>query len=230
MPGVWHTLPVWADHMWAHVDKVHARDAFERLAHCLRLVAEQPDAAGSMPEPRRDGVRRSPRLLAKAQRARIAQAARIGRGVTREEDDADFLGGAAGCKSYYEDGGIRCNVCAMEGVTGADENLTGINGSSSVNGIDGTALRRAVSHRRVLGLWTALLVFALIVAGMVFAIVCDESGTSGIVPMMSSVFVSRTCPVGEELIGLNSSGVRDVESAPPGAGDCDAPAVLGVGS
>lgn len=62
-PGVWHSLPVDADHMWAHADETHARDAFERLARSLRLVADSglpaSSSASSLPESRRANPRKS---------------------------------------------------------------------------------------------------------------------------------------------------------------------------
>ncbi|CAM9589558.1 unnamed protein product, partial [Ectocarpus sp. 13 AM-2016] len=87
-PGVWHTHPVHADHMWTNVDEAYTRQVFERLALTLLglvvVVVSRASDCASLPSlsqqrrqqqrpGRRDAatpVRRSARLLAKARLAR----------------------------------------------------------------------------------------------------------------------------------------------------------------
>lgn len=224
-PGVWHTLPVYADHMWAHVDKEHARGAFERLAHCLRLVAEQPDLGYSPPQTSCPGVRRSARLRAKAERADLSPIAAIGRGLDRVEEEAEDLIVTGVCKSYEEDGWIRCNVCAVEG---ADEVSHDTTVSNRAFGIDDSPCSEAGLYHRFSRFGAAVLVFALVLAGIAFAIAGTERCISETaVAVVCGLSVVTTCPTNSQLIGPASTAVPEVKSASPEFGALDNRTVLG---
>ncbi len=137
-PGVWHTLTVHADHMWAHADETLARDVFERLALSLRLAADGGGIATVPPlgRPVRVGVRRSPRLLARTRRsgsiaaATAATAGNLRLGLDEEEDGArEVLGGGVACG-----GGPGALAPSRGGLGNARYGVRCCDGFSSVGG------------------------------------------------------------------------------------------------
>ncbi|CAM9396560.1 unnamed protein product [Pylaiella littoralis] len=172
-PGVWHVVPVFADHMWTHVGETYAREAFERLALCLRRVADgDPTAANpasGLLASHRAGVRRSPRLLAKARRLQIATAAAP---VYRSEYGEECAAGGAACGNAPAsppgkglDGsriGARCDACLAGGVDSRERDINSSGGTVS----DGeVSLHGGLRCRRGLRSWSFLVV-ALMLTGV----------------------------------------------------------------
>lgn len=192
-PGVWHVLPVDADHMWAHADEAHARDAFERLARTLRLVVADSGLPRS-PASRLPGeppcahltplnLRRSPRLLLKARRAREAAApaqAAMALALARSEleaavpDDGVFArGSSSGRQSHGVGNALRCDICSSagagtgRGVGGRGREMDGMSGASG--GDDGVAPLEGgllLSWWWRLGFWRALVFHVLLVVAL----------------------------------------------------------------
>lgn len=190
-PGVWHAMPVLADHMWTHVDETYASEALERLAFCLRLVTDSnPTAnpASRLSGSRRTGVRRSPRLLAKARRAGTATVTAVYRSECGEEGPAgrgacgNALISPPGMWLHDPGNGVRCDVCVVEGVD---------KGGGDINNGEGTVpIHGGLRRRR--GLCT-LVVIACMVAGMIlllcFRLVATPKTTHG-----NGGSVRRDCP------------------------------------
>lgn len=167
--------------MWAHVDEAYARDVFERLALCLRIAADSDPAAAnpvassySGGHHRRAGIRRSPRLLAKARREGAATTVAAA-AVHRYEFGEDCGGGTAcgdalaspppGKGLYVSRNGARCDDCVAERVDKRGGEVDSGGGGGMVSDGRGLRVGGGLRCRRVL--WT-LVVIALLVTGMVW--------------------------------------------------------------
>lgn len=138
--------------MWAHVDETYAREAFERLALCLRLVSDSDptaDPASPLSEPRCASIRRSARLLAKARRVGIATATAVYRPPEFEEEcgagSAEACGNALasppGKGSHDPRNGVLCDVSVTDGV---DKRGREANNSGGTINDDGVLLHGGV--------------------------------------------------------------------------------------
>ncbi|CAM9515687.1 unnamed protein product [Scytosiphon promiscuus] len=225
-PGTWHTLPVHADHMWAHVNEEHARGVFEQLARCLRLVADQLDHVHYSSEVRHPGVRRSARLLAKARRAGVVPGAAKCLEVEGRMDEADLVDASAVCEPHDGDGQIRCKVCTMEGFAGTTgEGGRNIYGSTFV--VDGSLLGEADSDDRSPGLRAAIMLSALILIGIA-VIFGDRSCVCAALAKVHGFCGLIACPSAAQITVPASAEGPEVESGSPGVWISDAHTVRGV--
>lgn len=206
-PGVWHCQPVNADHMWAHADGTHARDAFERLAHTLRLVADSGlpryrSSASRVREPRGAnlGLRRSPRLLLKAQRAGLPAATAMARSdagggeVLDGVFEGEFLSGR---RSHGVGNARRCDICATGAVTGVGGRGREIDDISGRSG-DGVEPFGGGLLPRRFGFWKALVFFALLLLGSAFLLwPASPARTS---PVLTTEEEEEPCALGEHAL------------------------------
>ncbi|CAM9419840.1 unnamed protein product [Ectocarpus sp. 12 AP-2014] len=218
-PGVWHTLPVHADHMWTNVDEAYTCQVFERLAVTLLglvvvVVSRESDSA-SLPSlsqqrqqqrpGRRDAatpVRRSARLLAKARRARI-DPQREGTTTIRSEsadaqDDATCRGGssvpvaAPGEAERREGSGVRCDFCA-----------TGSTATAAV-GPDAVPFEKKAFHPRLWWVFLYVAVLGALLLSLLLFFFMPNGATdckSG-AGVADDVFVPRTCSSVSDSVGL----------------------------
>ncbi|CAM9539487.1 unnamed protein product [Ectocarpus fasciculatus] len=235
-PGVWHTLPVHADHMWAHVDEAYARQVFERLALTLLgltvVVVSRESGSASLPslsqqqqqQRQRSGrhgsaatpVRRSARLQAKAQRARSLDQQREETTGIRSES-VGWQDGAA-CR-----GGSSSVPVAAPGEAECREG-SGVRCELCVTGRTATAVvgPDAVDEAFHPRFWGVLLRVAFVAALLLsFLLFVMPNGTTGgkSAGVVDDLFAPRACSSGSDPVGpvegLVSSGIDFVS---PGRG------------
>ncbi|CAN0126374.1 unnamed protein product [Ectocarpus sp. 4 AP-2014] len=233
-PGVWHTRPVHADHMWTNVDEVYTYQVFERLALVLlglvksdyaslpSLSQQQQQEQQQQRRRRRPGrhdaatpARRSARLLAKARGVRSDQQREQATTIRSEsadaQDDASCRGGssvpvAAPGEERREGSRVRCELCA----TGRT--------ATAVVGPDGVPLEKKAF---LPGLWVFLFVAVLAALLLLFLLFFYMPNGTTDCAGVDALFVPRT-------FSSVSGSVGPVEGLVSSGTDFGSPGLAGV--